>query len=157
MKVELKRLQISERLSQETTAFAADVWINGKKAGTAENAGHGGNTNVHITDPALRQTLRDYGKTIMPAEYNFTPGDEWVIDDLVEKVRAAKETARIAKKTAKVDEKFKATCPARGTHAARFKSDAATTRWIEFSGDAAVARANAEKKFGQVAEWTVIA
>src|SRR5207244_27276 len=127
VKVELKRLSISERLSQETTAFAADIWIDGKKAGTAENAGHGGNTTVHVTDRALAQRLRDFGATQVPAEYkNFTPGDEWVVDDLVEKVRAAKETARVAKKTAKVDAEFKIDCAARGTHAARFKSDART-------------------------------
>jgi hypothetical protein len=157
MKVELKRLQISERLSKETIAFAADVWINGKKAGYAENEGHGGNTTVHIEDRALAKALRDHGATLVPAEYKaFTPGDEWIVDQLVEATRAAKEAARVAKKSAKVDADFKASCAARGTHAARFQTDAVTTRWIEYS-DEGKARAAAEKKFGKVESWTVIA
>jgi hypothetical protein len=157
VKVELKRLQVYERMSQETTAFNADVWIDGKKAGTAENAGHGGNTNVRVADRALAAALREYGKTQVPAEYKFSPGDEWIVDDLVEKARAAKETARVAKKSAKIDAQYKATCPARGTHAARFKTDAVTTRWIEFRDESA-ARGEVAKKYGAaVTEWTVIA
>ena len=157
MKVELKRLQIYERMSEETIAFNADVWIDGKKAGYAKNNGHGGNTDVRIDDRALAAALREYGKTLVPAEYKeFSPGDEWIVDDLVEKVRAAKETARVAKKTAKIDAQYKATCPARGTHAARFKTDAVTTRWIEYQDESA-ARSEAEKKFGKIADWTVVA
>jgi hypothetical protein len=156
VKVELKRLQVYERMSQETTAFNADIWIDGKKAGTAENNGHGGNTNVRIADRALAAALCEYGKTLVPAEYKFTRGDEWVVDDLVEKTRVAKETERVAKKTAKIDAQYKATCPAHGTHAARFKTDALTTRWIEYH-DEAKARAEAEKKFKTITDWTVIA
>lgn len=158
MKVELKRLQIYERMSQETTAFNADVWIDGKKAGTAKNAGHGGNTDVRIDDRALAAALREYGKKLVPDEYKKfpPPGDEWIVDDLVERAHAAKETARVAKKTAKIDAEFKVDCAARGTHAARFKTDALTTRWIEYK-DEGKARAEAEKKFGTVADWTVIA
>lgn len=48
MKIELKRISYNARLSQETAAFAADVYVDGKKAGSAENSGHGGNTNVHL-------------------------------------------------------------------------------------------------------------
>lgn len=157
MKVELKRLQVYERMSQETTAFNADVWIDGKKAGTAENNGHGGNTNVRIADRALAAALREYGKTLVPDEYKeFSPGDEWIVDDLVEKTCAAKESARVAKKSAKIDAQYKATCPARGTHAARFKTDALTTRWIEYH-DEVKARAEAEKKFKMITDWTVVA
>jgi hypothetical protein len=157
VKVELKRLQIYARLSEETTAFTADVWIDGKKAGYAKNEGHGGATNVHVADRALAEALRKHGATLVPTEYKtFTPGDEWVIDQLVEATRAAKETARVAKKMAKVDNDFKFKCATRGTHAARFQSDEVTTRWIEYR-DEAEARAEAEKKFGKVANWTVIA
>jgi hypothetical protein len=158
VKVELKRLQIYERMSEETTAFNADVWINGKKAGYAKNDGHGGNTDVRVTDRALAAALSEYGKTLVLDEYKkLSPGDEWIVDDLVEKARAAKETARVAKKSAKIDAQYKATCPARGTHAARFKTDAVTTRWIEFRDESA-ARGEVAKKYGAaVTEWTVIA
>lgn len=46
MKLELKKVSFSEALSQETNAFTADVYIDGVKRATAENDGHGGNTNV---------------------------------------------------------------------------------------------------------------
>lgn len=46
MELQLKRVSFSERLSQETNAFAADLWFKGKKVGYVENDGHGGCTNV---------------------------------------------------------------------------------------------------------------
>lgn len=46
MKLQLKNVHFSERLSQETNAFAADVYFEGKKFATAENDGHGGQTLV---------------------------------------------------------------------------------------------------------------
>ena len=41
-KVELRRITYNARLSEETAAFAADVWIDGKKVGDVRNDGHGG-------------------------------------------------------------------------------------------------------------------
>lgn len=46
MKLELKNVYFSERLSQETNAFSADVYFQGKKFATAENDGHGGQTFI---------------------------------------------------------------------------------------------------------------
>jgi len=46
--VELRRIHVDERLSQETMAFAADVYIKGRKVGYADNNGHGGSTNVRV-------------------------------------------------------------------------------------------------------------
>src|SRR5436309_3261741 len=48
MQFQLKRIAVNERLSEETIAFAADVWWNGKKAGIAKNSGQGGGTDVHL-------------------------------------------------------------------------------------------------------------
>lgn len=45
MKIELKNIKVSEHLSEETTAFTADIFVNGKKAGYAKNNGHGGCTD----------------------------------------------------------------------------------------------------------------
>lgn len=47
-KVEIKNLKVAEHLSEETLAFTASVWINGKKAGHAKNSGRGGNTDVDL-------------------------------------------------------------------------------------------------------------
>lgn len=41
MKIELKRIQFIERLSEETNCFVADLHINGKKIGLASNRGDG--------------------------------------------------------------------------------------------------------------------
>ena len=42
MKLTLKNLKVSEHLSEETTAFTATVYIDGKRAFTARNDGRGG-------------------------------------------------------------------------------------------------------------------
>jgi hypothetical protein len=46
MRLQLKNVYFSERLSQETNAFAADVYLDNRKFATAENDGHGGPTLV---------------------------------------------------------------------------------------------------------------
>jgi hypothetical protein len=158
MQVELKRLQVFSRMSQETTAFVADVWIDGKKAGTAENDGHGGSTCMRLFNPTFRQKLLAFGATQVPEKYKaVTPGDEWVVDNLVEQFLAAKESVRIAKKTAKNDTALKATCAKRGSHAVRFTTADQSIHWQEFSGDAATIRPIIEKKYGVVTGWTVLA
>ncbi len=53
MKIELRRLTHNARLSQETNAYAADVYIDGRKAGTVRNDGGGGESHVHITPSEL--------------------------------------------------------------------------------------------------------
>jgi len=39
MKVELKNVKFSEHMSEETNAFTADVYVDGKKCGYAKNDG----------------------------------------------------------------------------------------------------------------------
>lgn len=156
-KVQLKRLQVHARLSEETTAFTADVWIDGKRVGYAKNDGHGGETFVHVTNPTLATALREYGDARVPDQYKtFTPGDAWIIDGLVEEALVAKDLARVVKQTARIDGEFQVDCAARGTHAARFKTADASIRWIEYR-DEATARAEVEKKHGSISDWTVIA
>ena len=48
MKFELRKISYNKRLSQETNAFAADIWCDGVKVGFAENDGHGGSTNAQL-------------------------------------------------------------------------------------------------------------
>jgi len=42
MHIELRKLSISRALSEETTAYSAEIWIDGIKAFAASNHGHGG-------------------------------------------------------------------------------------------------------------------
>lgn len=46
--VELKNVKIAKHLSEETTAFTASVWLNGRRVGTARNDGRGGATELRV-------------------------------------------------------------------------------------------------------------
>ena len=46
--ITLAKFKHYARLSEETVAFTADLLLNGKKIGTAENRGHGGCTIVRL-------------------------------------------------------------------------------------------------------------
>ncbi len=47
MKIELKRIEHSERMSEETECFTADLWVDGVKIGTISNHGTGGCDDFH--------------------------------------------------------------------------------------------------------------
>lgn len=100
MKLELKSISHSPRLSQETEAFAADLWINGKKVAYCDNSGHGGCTNYHPYDVSLRPLLKeaeDYCKALPPLKYRDSELDmdlEFKIDMLLSDWIEAKEVAK---------------------------------------------------------------
>ena len=48
MEIELKKVKICKFMSEETLCYEAEVWVDGEKAGYAENEGHGGSTNVRL-------------------------------------------------------------------------------------------------------------
>lgn len=96
MKIELKKLKVFEEMSEETTAFVADLWINGKKVAYCKNDGHGGCTYYSPYTSELRGLLNEaeaYCKALPPYKHTFGNGREvefdqnleFVIDDLVEK------------------------------------------------------------------------
>jgi hypothetical protein len=63
--VEVRRISISERLSEETLAFAADVFVKGRRVGHADNDGHGGNTNVRVPHtPDIRDAFIAFADTL---------------------------------------------------------------------------------------------
>ena len=155
MKVELKKLAIYPRLSEETTAFNADLWIDGVKVGSAKNDGHGGMTFVSwVVPPARRSEIETVLKARVPAEYKFSTGVEWAIDEIV-------DAKRDEKAVAKQDASFKRGCAKRGTAAARFDTTDASgkrTTWIEYGqGDEAGAKAAMQLKHPTLNNWTVIA
>ena len=135
MKIELRRFTTNSRLSQETTAFAADVWVDDKKVGYAENAGHGGNTNVRL-DPSVRAAVEAHGKTLIPAEYkSVTDGAEWIVDQLVEAELDQRHAKAFEKRITKADAKERENCTKLGLRAARFRHGD-TWRWFGFKADA---------------------
>ncbi|MBK1439862.1 hypothetical protein JHJ32_07700 [Parapedobacter sp. ISTM3] len=77
MKIELKKIEHSERLSEETEAFSADLYIDGKKVGTASNRGHGGPTDYGADSKEYQELIRKaeaYCETLPPQK--FTSGGE---------------------------------------------------------------------------------
>lgn len=110
MKIELKKIAFYERMSEETNAFTADIYVNGVKTGYAKNDGRGGCTWYHAFEGKenLLKEAEAYAKTLPPIPYDF--GDrkttievdlEFLINDLLEKHLATKENAKFAKKREK--------------------------------------------------------
>lgn len=154
MKIELKRFTTNDRLSQETTAFAANVWVDGKKVGTAENDGHGGSHTVHL-DRSVRDQVEAHGKTLVPAEFaSFTSGTEWVVQLLLE----AELQKRADKRLAKYDAQEKIACEKQGLRAARVRHGD-TWLWFGYKPGAdpkATADAIAAKKKMSIDELVVL-
>ena len=44
--IELKKVKIAKYLSEETTAFAAQLWVDGEYIADVSNDGHGGNNRI---------------------------------------------------------------------------------------------------------------
>lgn len=67
MKIELKKKKVCKWASEETICFQAELWIDGKKAGTVSNDGKGG---AHrFTDYKAIQEAKKYCKTLPPVKF----------------------------------------------------------------------------------------
>jgi hypothetical protein len=98
MRIELKNIKFSEAMSEETSAFTANLYINGKKVGYCKNNGQGGCTDYNSNSPENRKIIakaETYCKKLPKVksfnmEYNQSL--ESVIDTLLEDWLKAKET-----------------------------------------------------------------
>ncbi len=91
MKITLKNFRHFPSGSEETSCFTADIWIDGKKEGSAKNAGHGGPTD--IWPPALEARLEAHAATLPDLEfksgdkvYTIKSSADLIIDEIVEKL-----------------------------------------------------------------------
>jgi hypothetical protein len=69
MKIELKNIEVYDRMSEETIAFVADIYINDFKAGFAKNDGRGGPTfcqGYNAEGYDLIRKAEAYCKTLPP-------------------------------------------------------------------------------------------
>ena len=108
MKIELKNVKYAAFASQETSCFSATIYVDGKKAGTAENSGHGGATIVRPDD--LSRRINAYAKTLptiktdMPdpheegKKFEYAQSDETLIDDLLNTYLAERDMVRLMSK-----------------------------------------------------------
>jgi len=91
MKIELKNIKTYERMSEETTCFTADLFVNGKKLCSVENTGKGGSTDYQLHNfnhSGLLKEVEQYCKELPKVIYHETEYEqnlESVIDDLLEK------------------------------------------------------------------------
>ncbi|MFD2964392.1 MULTISPECIES: hypothetical protein [Olivibacter] len=117
MNIELKNIKYYESFSEETLAFQANLYIEGKRAGTAKNDGRGGATYYSGDNKEGWELIRqaeDYTKTLPDKNY---PKDEYMegfsipmnlehyIDDLLNDYLAKKDLEKIQKKVIKDMEK----------------------------------------------------
>ena len=99
MKIELKRVTYNARLSQETAAYAADIWVDGVKRGDVTNDGHGGADRIN--PPALGEEINAYAKTLPPVANPWgEPLEncaELLLGDLLSDWLAARDLKRLFK------------------------------------------------------------
>lgn len=77
MHCELKNVSINARLSEETTCFTADLWIDGVKAASVSNRGTGGSNDYCFADRALEARFTAYCESLPPVQFS---GDSLPMD-----------------------------------------------------------------------------
>jgi hypothetical protein len=108
MKIELRAVKYAAFASEETSCFEATIWVDGKRAGTADNEGRGGHTHIHPRE--LEKTLDAYAATLPRIVTNIKADDEpggfftyqpdgaGVIDDLLHDHLTARDLTRALKR-----------------------------------------------------------
>ncbi len=66
MKIELKKVKHAAFLSEETEAYSAEVYVDGKRAGSSSNEGHGGPDHVQWLDRGFGAKVEAYIKSLPP-------------------------------------------------------------------------------------------
>ena len=99
MKIEVKKISFSERNSDETNCFAADLYINGKKVGVCTNSGQGGPTEYYgdtKENKLLIERTEKYCKTLPKVKsealkFEYEQSLENIIDEQVSEFLVVKE------------------------------------------------------------------
>lgn len=103
-KIELKSLKVYEGISEETTCFKGNLYIDGKLVGYCKNDGRGGSTNIHgnsLEDNKLIQKVDEWcKKNPIPIEgYSFSINSlEDRVDDIVEKELISRDKKKFVNK-----------------------------------------------------------
>jgi hypothetical protein len=102
MKIELKALKYSDFASQETHCFQANIYIDGKKRGTADNDGRGGVTTIRPWQ--LQEEIKLHTDKIPPQivkygdkEMSLETSPDSYIDELVTLALHEKDLKRAMK------------------------------------------------------------
>jgi len=106
MEIKLKNIHVDLRLSEETNAFTADLFINGKNVGTALNDGQGGMTTCRARDQKGAELIREaeiWCEQLPPevvkfddgSTYNLSISLDYYLGRIVDEHIAKKEQARL--------------------------------------------------------------
>lgn len=117
MKVELKNIKICNAMSEETTAFTATIYVDGKRAGEARNDGRGGSTDYHFSDQVVRQRFETWAASLPPEVVDgitLPMNADFYLSNLVHEYAVKKEEAAFARRVAKFEANNKAAFLARG-------------------------------------------
>lgn len=107
-RITLKKVHHSASLSEETEAFTADVYFDGKRIASAKNDGRGGMTFVDayqgqhakVQEAAAYAATFPYTATIGDKPYDFGPHKlDSIVDDLLSDYLVTKELKRRLKQT----------------------------------------------------------
>lgn len=108
MNIELKNIKHAPSLSEETEAFTASLYINGKHAGYAKNAGYGGSTDYYHKDAKGKELIKqaeDHAKSFKKPDDPFiSMALEEKINDLLYDHLKKKELEKFNKKLTKITE-----------------------------------------------------
>lgn len=99
MKIELKNIKHAAFASDETACFSATVYIDGQKAGTVENEGHGGPCLFHPYEVGIR--IDAYGKTLPPIHAygtDLTQTADLIVSTLLEDYLTERDVKRLLAK-----------------------------------------------------------
>ena len=110
MKIELKSIKVFEAMSEETTAFYANVYIDGKHRGYAKDDGRGGcidirpeyskDETIWKANQQAMQEAHAYCEALPPIKYRDTELNnnlEMVVGELLEKFLDAKADKKFIK------------------------------------------------------------
>jgi hypothetical protein len=108
MELTLKKVKVIKEMSDETNCYYAEVYVDGVKAFSAENEGHGGPdefTPLSEEGKKLLEQAEEYAKALPPFKFTGLGGDddelpydlELLIGDLLEKYEETKFFKRLCK------------------------------------------------------------
>ena len=60
MKLQLKNIKVAAFASEETHCYQASLYVNGKRAATVSNQGHGGCDEQRFMDPSIEKAVNDF-------------------------------------------------------------------------------------------------
>lgn len=92
--IALKNIKIHHGLSEETWAYTASVYLDGKRVGEVSNAGHGGPDNLSVADDKARERVRALQRQHEPGQY----GEDVLFGDMLNEHMLRQEARKAFRK-----------------------------------------------------------